>query len=301
LAISLVPVPFTILVSFLLGVNGFAWVALAIALALAIVYNLWGKKLRFPPLTDLVQGVAWTSLAVYAGLAAAPHVDFATLIERGLPLYAYGVGFILLINGIHGGLRDLWTDTTYGQKTTARHFGAKVSFEGPTAPAESSVGVIRFAFIVHTLMFAPAFVFLARNAPPAATFGPLAYWISAGLVSVIFALSNWLLWRVARREEADRGWWISTHLFVLLLAPLALYLPSELVTPVFKVVVLCCFFVPLLLQVGIVERLVQLLAPPGPTPAQEARPRETVPAPEPPLEAPAYGPESPRLPGEPPS
>ena len=198
--------------------------AIGTAFALSIVYDKWGKMCPVPPLTDLVQGLAWGSLAVFAALAASPKVGLLDIRERTLPLLAFGVGFIFLINGVHGGLRDLWNDLTHHRKTTAIFLGAKPAWEGPGAPAESSWGVVVFAFAVHVAMFVPSFGFLLRDA---AYYDAGWYLIAWAGMSGHFVLSSWVLWRVVRPVEPKRGWWISAHIFVLLVGPLVLYLTSN--------------------------------------------------------------------------
>jgi hypothetical protein len=49
-------------------------------------------------------------------------------------LFAYVVVYILLISGVHGGLRDLPNDSRYGVRSTAVFFGAHVEGEGVVIP-----------------------------------------------------------------------------------------------------------------------------------------------------------------------
>ncbi|MCG8454961.1 MAG: UbiA prenyltransferase family protein, partial [Holophagales bacterium] len=87
---------------------------------LMAVYDLWGKSCPVPPLTDLAQGLGWASLALYGAMAMGgpPNVLTWTAV-------AMGTGFILLINGVHGGLRDLSNDLDRGRRTTAIFFGSR--------------------------------------------------------------------------------------------------------------------------------------------------------------------------------
>jgi hypothetical protein len=83
-------------------------------------YNLWGKRCRFPPLTDAIQGLAWASLAIYAAQAFGAEPNAMTW-----TVAAYVAGFTLLFNGVHGSLRDLRNDFTSGARTTAIFLGAR--------------------------------------------------------------------------------------------------------------------------------------------------------------------------------
>jgi 4-hydroxybenzoate polyprenyltransferase len=291
LATALLAMPVIALIAFIMDVAPPAWLALAASLVLALVYNLWGKVTAVPPLTDAIQGLAWALLGLFAAWSANASLEPGPVADRLVPVLAYCGGFIFLINGIHGGLRDLWTDLGNGKKTSATFFGARPSVEDPAvigaAPAaESSLGVQVFAFAVHSAMFAPMFWFLVQTAAPREGYGPLGHASASLLVAGIFVVSNVVLWRVVRRHEPQRGWWISSHLFVLLLPPLALYLPADFVAPIFKVLVAVCFFVPLLLQVGALERLARFLRsdrdpPPPPAPPWAGSTRDAPPPPPP--------------------
>jgi hypothetical protein len=81
-------------------------------------------------------------------------------------------------------------------------------------------------------------------------YAPVWHVVSWGLMAILFAISCYQLWHVTRRLEDARGGWISAHLFVLVLAPLALYLPSTIPIPAIKVVVVCSVLIPLLMQEG---------------------------------------------------
>jgi 4-hydroxybenzoate polyprenyltransferase len=99
------------------GPAALAWMAAALA-ALA-VYNVLGKRVRLTPLTDLVQGLGWAALVAY-GAAAADEPTAATAW-----IAAYTALVIVLVNGVHGGVRDLANDHAAGARTTAMLLGAR--------------------------------------------------------------------------------------------------------------------------------------------------------------------------------
>ena len=101
-----------------------AGVAMACATGLLIVYDVWGKRCALPPLTDLVQGLGWAALLASGSLAGGGTT--ATTAWLG----AYVVVAILLVNGVHGAVRDLANDQRYGARTTARFLGASVDASG---------------------------------------------------------------------------------------------------------------------------------------------------------------------------
>ncbi|MEO8083115.1 MAG: UbiA family prenyltransferase [Ardenticatenales bacterium] len=123
-----------------------AAIALCVGFGCMAVYDVYGKRAAFPPLTDAVQGVAWGSLAVVGALAVGGPTTAGTWVAA-----AHAALFILLINGIHGGLRDLANDVAGGARTTAIVFGARPRAAGgiDVPPA-----VAAFAFTVTALVLA---------------------------------------------------------------------------------------------------------------------------------------------------
>jgi 4-hydroxybenzoate polyprenyltransferase len=95
-----------------------------IALALLLVYDAFGKRARWPLTTDVIQGFGWAAL-VYYGASASGEPTGATAWVG-----AYVVLAIVLINGIHGSLRDLPNDAAAGARTTALALGARPNARG---------------------------------------------------------------------------------------------------------------------------------------------------------------------------
>jgi 4-hydroxybenzoate polyprenyltransferase len=83
-------------------------------------YDIWGKRMRFPPITDLIQGLAWACMIMYgariAGMRAVPPTWL---------LASYIALYITQLNGVHGSLRDLRSDLAAGMRTTAIVLGAR--------------------------------------------------------------------------------------------------------------------------------------------------------------------------------
>ncbi|HME69055.1 MAG TPA: UbiA family prenyltransferase, partial [Myxococcota bacterium] len=249
------------LVHFQLIANTPAFTALGVGFLLILVYNLWGKVCPFPPFTDLIQGLGWGSLVLVGALVADKHTDLNQLLDRTGPLLAYATGFILLINGVHGGLRDLWTDKEQKKITTALFFGADRSCgEARDQPVRTTVKLRVFAFVVHTLMFSSIFYFLLRDPERSLRlFDPTEYRWAWGVTMVLFVVSNCMLWQVVKHLQPNRDFWSSMHVFVVLLAPLFLYVISWKPHDVFKVMVLSTFFVPLALQEDLMKQAMRWL------------------------------------------
>ncbi|HJU75432.1 MAG TPA: UbiA prenyltransferase family protein [Gemmatimonadaceae bacterium] len=155
LLVALAQIPLTIPLTMWLGGGLAAHVAILVGFVGMAIYNVWGKRNRVPPVTDAVQGMAWGSLAIYAAYAIGGAPNVLTWIVG-----AYGAGFILLINGIHGGLRDLANDLASGARTTAIFLGARpVDGAPPRVPA----GVPFFAYAVSLGLALLSIIPLARN------------------------------------------------------------------------------------------------------------------------------------------
>ena len=69
-----------------------------------------------------------------------------------------------------------------------------------------------------------------------------------------------MLYRVVRPREPHRNEFLSWHLFVLLVPPVALFLTAEGPATVIKVLLVCSFFFPLLLQSRIFEPFIRYVS-----------------------------------------
>lgn len=95
-----------------------AWLALAFV-AMAI-YDVYGKRCHWPLVTDAVQAVSWCALLLMGAWDANSSPPEATWWVVG-----YVFLCVMLVNGVHGGLRDLANDQRCGAQTTALWFGAR--------------------------------------------------------------------------------------------------------------------------------------------------------------------------------
>jgi 4-hydroxybenzoate polyprenyltransferase len=243
---------------FLVGANSqgkrycyWSFAALGFAFAFMTVYNVWGKKCPVPVFTDAVEGIAWGLLAPFGALATADAATFYSGWRGVVALGFCGGLFILLINGIHGGLRDAANDRANGKHTTALWLGARP--EEGTGGVTSNSEIIVFAFAVHTALFAVLLAFVTWDPPGfAVSHGALVFFIV-----VLCVVNSWILWQVVRPESAHRGTWISTHVFTLLLPPLLVFLCDEQIDATFKWGVALTFFVPLVVRQPVLEALIE--------------------------------------------
>jgi 4-hydroxybenzoate polyprenyltransferase len=118
--------------------------ALAVACVAMAVYDVWGKRCRWPLVTDAVQAVGWCALFAFG-------VPEFGLTVAHFWIGAYVFACVMLIQGVHGGLRDLVNDRRRGARTTALWFGARGA-EGDTLKVPVAMTV--YAAALQALMMA---------------------------------------------------------------------------------------------------------------------------------------------------
>lgn len=244
--------------SFSLASNLILSCVLVSAFALMTLYNLYGKRIRLTPLTDLSQGISWGLLAfiglglgtAHASRACEPQLPAASasLLTGGpLVLFIYAAGFLFLINGIHGGLRDFVTDHAHGKQTTAILLGARKTSRDVVL---SSVPIAVFAYAVQTAMFVGLGWLVAHNAE---RFPDLRL-VSFSLL-VLFVMNTCWLWMVVKRESPARLKWLNEHLFVLLLPPLVVLLSVDGLSQAVRCTVVTMFIASLALRPALFRKL----------------------------------------------
>jgi 4-hydroxybenzoate polyprenyltransferase len=209
-----------------------AYLAMAAGFALMTIYNLYGKRCPVPPLTDLVQALAWGSLAIVGALLAGRRLAGATV-----PAFAYAVTFIFLINGVHGGLRDLANDLRCGMTTTASVLGSRPVTDGTV---ESSPALQLFAWLAFAAIVLP---FPAGLLGGVFRYDDQTWWLVVVPWLVLTCASAAVLRRVVRRSEPERDKMISIHGLLVLLPLILVFLP--LMSPRLATVYLCSFVLPL--------------------------------------------------------
>jgi len=185
---------------------------LAVAFVSMGAYNLWGKRCPVPPLTDLIQGIAWGALPIYGALIVGSAPNVASWLVA-----AYGVGYTLFMNGIHGGLRDLENDLKKGARTTAIYLGARPGKDGgdPIVPAR----VTAFTSVALAGLIATNVALVATNP---FGFPPRVLWL-VGIVSLALNGASLLLMPLVFRP-AGAAWEMAFRLqmyLVLMALPAA--------------------------------------------------------------------------------
>jgi 4-hydroxybenzoate polyprenyltransferase len=184
---------------------------LALAGACIAIYNRYGKRCAFPPLTDAVQGLGWAALIAYgAG---------GTLDRPIALLMLHEVLLILLVNGVHGPLRDLANDAANGARTTALWFGARTT---PSGALQMPPRLLAYALLLQLGM---ALSLLATLRAAGATRPIAVQRMAATGLAGSLALTTALL-GVAARSGAPAQVVGMLHLILILSAPIALVAPA---------------------------------------------------------------------------
>jgi 4-hydroxybenzoate polyprenyltransferase len=125
-----------------------AYLALGASFVLMAAYDLWGKRTRFAPLTDLVQALGWGAYTLYGAAMMQGPITRLTAV-----VVVFVVVYILMVNGVHGSLRDLKNDRDCGMRSTALLLGARPRGEGVTLsrPLAAYTLVLQASLIALTL------------------------------------------------------------------------------------------------------------------------------------------------------
>ena len=218
-----------------LGAHRAALALLGLAFAAMAVYDVYGKRCRWPLLTDAVQSIGWCALlgvgAWWDGPVWPAHTGWIT---------AYVFFCVMLVQGVHGGLRDLANDQRGGARTTALWLGARPF--AATGIVVSRV-MVAYAVMLQAALWVTALAALTALASPMwPTLPPLPtspttqeataspshaaelveqpQWLSLCVIALLAAATVALVLAYQRRADRQRliaagAWNIVATLFVL--------------------------------------------------------------------------------------
>ena len=235
LVMALIQIPVAIFLTYLNQGGIPAYVTLMISFVCLGIYNIWGKKAIFPPLTDFVQGLGWGGLGLYGAYLTAGHISTATMV-----LFAYIVIMILMSNGVHGSVRDLKNDFQCGVRSTAIMFGTRSELD---ERVQITASLRRYAQLLNLLLVSIALCTLGIN-----WFGynRMALLWTIGVEIILSMLSLWALHLIARpvqnQGELNSGGML--HLLVVFLMMIVLFIPGMDIA--LSSLVLLLFLAPLL-------------------------------------------------------
>ncbi len=233
LVVGLAQIPLAFGVHLYLGGGVGSGASLATAFILLAAYNQWGKRVRVPLVSDCIQAVGWLALANFGALMTGRPLNSITVLALAL-IFIY----VLMINGVHGGVRDLANDFRCGAQTTAILLGASPD-EGSGRPIPSPL--LTYAVILHALMLVLLGVYLSYNLPGYDPVSRVATAVMIGAVFAALAVQVVLALRTPARA-GDRAQAGLLHLVIslgLLYWPFALYFG-----PPARIAVLAVYTIP---------------------------------------------------------
>ncbi len=233
LAFACVPLAFGL--DALIGVPEFAHrrrMQLGAAFVLLAIYNRWGKTCPLPPLTDGLQALGWAALIDYGAAASGNSTSGLTHL-----LKLYEITLIMLVNGVHGALRDLANDQACGARTTAIWLGARVDVDGRLHLPLALVG---YSLILQSLLVALPIHALWASMPGQR--GAAQVVAASGVITTSgLALALLLLGAQGKARPSELG---MLHLILILSTPVALVAPGMAPAP--RTMLLLAHLLPLL-------------------------------------------------------
>lgn len=141
LMITLVQIPIAAAIIYWQSGSPAVYLAMALAFGMMTIYNIWGKRSPFPPAIDVIQGIGFSSLALYGAALTGGLTPLSWL------AFALGVIWMVIIN-LLGGLRDLHSDLAFGVNTTPIYFGMRPLGREETVPSF----VPYYGYTLHLMM-----------------------------------------------------------------------------------------------------------------------------------------------------
>lgn len=210
--LALLQLPLAFVLAFVAGAGPLALLMLGAAFAGLTIYDLYGKRSRWPLLTDVIEAGGFCALVLFGALlVGAPRPDTVWLL---------GIVFVyvLLITGVHGSVRDLANDYARGARTTAIWLGVR--------PADGSAVKLSGALIAYAFVLQGAMALLALVALEAMEFPDDHYWRAALPVMAALAAGTVLLAFLLHGGNRRRLMGLGVpHTVVSMLVMPALYIP----------------------------------------------------------------------------
>lgn len=217
LLIALGMIPFAFVFTRMLSSSADSLLYLSLAFCFITVYNLFGKRINLPIIMDAVQGLGWASLVFFGASIVQVPPSHLTFIVAGLAFV-----YTMMINGVHGALRDLENDMTCGARTTAIVMGVKI--------IGSSEIYLPKSFTRYAISLQIFFIILSLVPSVFNWFGytPLQWWTSSGMIIGAHFLSIYLLYRVLKstKKKWDLFYYGMLHLVLTLGTFLLLFIFS---------------------------------------------------------------------------
>ncbi len=216
LTIALFQIPLALIFTYWLQASNVAYTALIAAFVLMTVYDIWGKRTTFPLFTDVIQGLGWGCLAIYGAMVFPDRPS--ALINV---ILVFVVVFTMMINGVHGSLRDLDNDLNCGVCTTAILLNVR--------PTDTGGLVIPLRFRLYALSLQVLLVSIILLPLAYNWFGyKLMTWSVIMSILLIFILLSLILLNISATSTSNRIRMIfvgTLHIIITLSSLLILFAP----------------------------------------------------------------------------
>jgi 4-hydroxybenzoate polyprenyltransferase len=167
-----------------------AKVVLAGAFILILVYNFWGKRAVLPILTDIIQGLSWALVFIFGALAAG--IPKMGIFITGV---TFIVAFIVMINGVHGSIRDIQADSAYNVHTMVIKLGGKFI---PPNSVFLPTGLKLYAAILHLILLVSPFLLAWFSR---ADYQPLQLYVLLSILVLFETGATWLGWKAMQKDH----------------------------------------------------------------------------------------------------
>jgi 4-hydroxybenzoate polyprenyltransferase len=153
LMMVLAQIPLATALTLQLNPQPLAYGALSAAFCLVAFYDVCGKRSSYPVFLDLIQGLGCCALVLFGAYAVGGRPNQLTVVIcSAVAVYA------VLINGVHGGLRDLANDVAHGVHTTPIFLGVRPVPSGITIPRRFVAYALSLQVLLELLVIMPFFI-----------------------------------------------------------------------------------------------------------------------------------------------
>jgi 4-hydroxybenzoate polyprenyltransferase len=143
LIVALVQVPLMAVLLAVADAGRGAVLSWLMAVAALGAYDLWGKRLPVPLVADLVQGLGFAALVVMGGYWQDRPGPVTWWVAACVAVY------IVQINAVHGGVRDIANDAAHGARTTPVLLGCAVDEGGVPLFSRSMISLVALTEIAQ--------------------------------------------------------------------------------------------------------------------------------------------------------
>lgn len=150
--ITLFQIPLVLALSSWWGMSDLVVVAIILILGMMSVYNIWGKRTKFPIFTDFAQGIGFAGLVLFGAASSGNLTLFSAMAFWGVVIW------MMQTNQL-GGIRDLQSDYFFDTSTTPIFLGSKYGRRGYFISKKCML----YSYLLLLIQFALPLTFLRKD------------------------------------------------------------------------------------------------------------------------------------------